>query len=143
MLHCQEVLASSDFLCPTEIPSAHLSPWLSILKACVWGAVMVGIATSTPNLFKQPYHYLELLERPWGDGGSRFTVGLCLMTDDFWSTKALLFPKARRGGRRKITLQVRNSKSAQHCIAILHAQEVSGREAPRPHTYGEAPAMVM
>lgn len=44
-------------------------------------------------------YYLELLDRPWGDGGSLFTVGLCLMTDDFWSTKALLFPTEGRNER--------------------------------------------
>ena len=29
-----------------------------------------------------------LLMRPWGEGDSLLTVGLCLITDDFWSTSA-------------------------------------------------------
>ena len=33
-------------------------------------------------------HYLVLLTRPWGEGDSLFTVGLCLITEDFWSTSA-------------------------------------------------------
>lgn len=29
-----------------------------------------------------------LFTRPWGEGDSLFTVGLCLITEDFWSTSA-------------------------------------------------------
>lgn len=54
--------------------------------------------------------YLVLLARPWGEGGSLFTVGLCLITEDFWSTSA-------RGAR-----EPEKSTVHHHCVLIKHTQ---------------------
>lgn len=61
--------------------------------------LLVLAETSTVSVFSLNYwtllthvnmapRYLVLLTLPWGDGDSLFTVGLCLITEDFWSTSA-------------------------------------------------------
>lgn len=51
--------------------------------------------------------YLELLVRPCGEGDSLFTVGLCFITEDFWSTSARLFPAQEgRQNNRPVTKDI-------------------------------------
>ena len=82
-------------------------------------------------------HYLVLLTRPWGDGDSLFTVGLCLITEDFWSTSAR-GARAPGGG----TTHIRNHKPGRATtfkLRVLLSYHVKYKRAvdcvKRTHTW--------
>lgn len=71
----------SRTLCTTSFRNCwfSLKPTVSVFSLNYW--------TLQTHINMSPW-YLVLLTLPWGDGDSLFTVGLCLITEDFWSTSA-------------------------------------------------------
>lgn len=58
------------------------------------------------------------------------------MTDDFWSTKALLFPTVGKAGMKGITGTVQGLTLSYHWVAIIHTHPPEGLDwvATERHT---------
>lgn len=60
----------------------------SIIKCMCYDNMLLSFMLQGRSCAFERMNYLVLLTRPWGEGDSLFTVGLCLITEDFWSTSA-------------------------------------------------------
>lgn len=80
----------SSTFCTTSFRNCWFSLGTTAAVACYRMSPGRKIGISNGRLLLSRRH-LVLLTRPWGEGdslGSLFTVGLCLITEDFWSTRA-------------------------------------------------------